>query len=136
MLPVFLDTSYILALNLSNDQHHTQARQHWQTLTLALPLFVTTSYVFDEAITFFKSRDRHTKALEIGTQLLTSPSVQLVQVERDLFQEGWEYLKQRPDKTYSLTDCISFKVMEQMKIITALTFDHHFTQAGFDTQPR
>lgn len=135
MPPVFLDTSYILALNLSNDQHHTQAHQHWQTLIIALPLLVTTSYVFDEAITFFKSRDRHTKAIEIGTQLLTSPSVQLIQVERDLFQEGWEYLKQRPDKTYSLTDCISFKVMEQMEITLALTFDHHFTQAGFERQP-
>lgn len=35
------------------------------------------------------------------------------------------------DKDWSLTDCISFVVMEQHGISEALTADHHFEQAGF-----
>ena len=37
----------------------------------------------------------------------------------------------RPDKSWSLTDCISFAVMEAHGISDVLTCDHHFAQAGF-----
>ena len=38
---------------------------------------------------------------------------------------------ERPDKDWSLTDCISFVVMRTMDITEALTGDRHFEQAGF-----
>jgi predicted nucleic acid-binding protein len=39
--------------------------------------------------------------------------------------------ERRPDKWWSLTDCISFIVMQQEGLTEALTTDHHFEQAGF-----
>jgi len=39
------------------------------------------------------------------------------------------------DKSYSLTDCISFTIMRQLNINNALTFDQHFAQAGFQKIP-
>ena len=48
-----------------------------------------------------------------------------------LFQEGVQLYNARPDKDWSLTDCISFVVMQEHGLTDALTGDHHFEQAGF-----
>lgn len=135
MSSVFLDTGYLLALELKHDQHHGAALQHWRQVQSDLPPLVTTTYVFDEVVTFFNSRGYHSKAVEVGTRLLRSPSVQLVHVDSTLFQSGWAYFRQYHDKQFSLTDCISFAVMHQFGITTAFTFDQHFIQAGFQRQP-
>ena len=37
----------------------------------------------------------------------------------------------RPDKEYSLTDCISMQTMRREGLTEVLTNDHHFTQEGF-----
>ena len=135
MKAVFIDTSYLLALELANDQRHQVAKDHWQLLVKSLPPLVTTSYVFDEVVTFFNSRGYHAKAVQVGNGLLRSPSVKLIHIDDALFQVGWIYFQQHQDKTYSLTDCISFVVMQQRNISTALTFDKHFVQAGFQKAP-
>jgi len=134
MNAVFLDTGYLLALELSHDQHHRAALKHWRSLKKPL-LLATTSYVFDEVVTYFNSRGYHAKAVEVGNRLLTSPSVQFVQVDDGLFRECWQYFQQHQDKGYSLTDCASFVVMKRLKIETAFAFDRHFVQAGFKKVP-
>jgi uncharacterized protein len=47
------------------------------------------------------------------------------------FEQGVTLYTARADKNWSLTDCISFAVMEARGIREALTGDHHFVQAGF-----
>jgi predicted nucleic acid-binding protein len=104
MTSVFLDTSYLLALELANDQNHAAAIRHWRQITKALPRLVTTSYVFDEVVTFFNCRSHHAKAAEVGNRLLRSPSVQIVPVDESLSHDGWNGLLKHQDKDYSLTD--------------------------------
>ncbi|NEO51275.1 MAG: PIN domain-containing protein, partial [Moorea sp. SIO4A3] len=81
------------------------------------------------------SRYLHSKAVEIGKRLLTSSVVDLIQVNEVIFLEGWDYFQKYQDKSYSLTDCLSFVVMNKLKINVALTFDQHFVQAGFIKLP-
>jgi predicted nucleic acid-binding protein len=135
MNSVFLDTGFLLGLELTNDQNHQAALKHWRSLMKSLPPLVKTSYVLNETVTYFNSRRHHDKAVEVGNMLLKSSSVQLVQIDEYLFMEGWRYFQKHQDKTYSLTDCISFVVMKRSKIETALTFDQHFVQAGFKKFP-
>ncbi len=56
-------------------------------------------------------------------------------VDHNLFNAGWAYFCRHADKRYSLTDCISFVVMQERGLREALTFDQHFTQAGFEASP-
>ena len=96
---------------------------------------MTTTYVFDETVTFFNSRNLHSKAVEIGKRLLESPDIELIEIDRDLFDQGWQYFQKYQDKSYSLTDCISFIVMKKRQIFTVLSLDNHFLQAGFEKLP-
>lgn len=106
MKTLFVDAGYLIALEASDDQNHKAASQHWRKLVKSPPQFVTTSYVFDEIVTFFNSRDRHDKAVEVGSNLIQTDSIELIHVDEALFYEGWEYFQKHKDKTYSLTDCI------------------------------
>lgn len=135
MNPIFLDTGFIIALEAADDQNHKTASNHWRNISKPPSPLITTSYIFDEIVTFFNSRNRYAKAFEIGERLLKSPSIQFIHVDEALFFEAWIFFKQRHDKLYSLTDCISFLVMRKFGIDTALTFDKHFQQEGFATLP-
>jgi len=132
----FLDAGYIIALETADDQNHQMAFKHWKNLLKSPPSLVTTSYVFDEVVTFFNNRNRHEKAVEVGNNLLQSQTIELIQVNEELFNAGWEHFQNYRDKRYSLTDCISFVVMNRLGITTALSFDKHFVQAGFEKLPR
>jgi uncharacterized protein len=134
--PIFLDTGFVIALESADDQNHPAAIRFWQEFQSddSVPL-VTTSYVLDEVATFFNARGFHAKAMEACGGLMNSPSVLLVHVDEDLFHESWRYFSRHRDKRYSLTDCVSFVVMKRMKLKSALTFDQHFVQAGFERKP-
>ena len=135
MKTYFADTSYWLALELSRDQNHEAALEHWQNLVRTNFSIVTTSYVFDETITYLNSRNYHAKAVEVGENLLLSPTIELVHISENLFFEGWTMFQKHQDKRYSLTDCISFLVMKHKNLEVVLTFDNHFNQIGFTIEP-
>ena len=133
---VFVATGYLLALERSTDQNHPQALEHWRSLREGeVPRLVSTTYVFDETITYLNARGLHASAVKVGKRLLTSPSVELVHVGENLFRKAFGLLEQRPDKRYSLTDCVSFVVMRERGISVAFAFDKHFKQEGFTRGP-
>ncbi|MEO8662181.1 MAG: hypothetical protein ABI693_27200 [Bryobacteraceae bacterium] len=48
----------------------------------------------------------------------------------DHYLYGRSSYRSRGDKDWSLTDCLSFVVMERPRLTEALTTDHHFEQAA------
>ena len=136
MTSLFLDANFVIALEVSDDQHYNEATHHWKNLIETPFSLVTTSYVFDEVVTFLNSRRQHDKAVRVGNNLRNAANIELVQVEEPLFYEAWSYFGQHADKTYSLTDCVSFVLMKRLGIAEALTFDKHFLQAGFTKLPK
>jgi predicted nucleic acid-binding protein len=64
-------------------------------------------------------------------EILTDPAIEVVAQSHESFLAGLELYKRRPDKDYSLTDCISMNVMRRKVIREILTNDRHFSQEGF-----
>jgi hypothetical protein len=126
---IFLDTNYFLALVNPRDYLHQQAQAWAQVLTE--PLLVTEYVLLEVFNTLSALRDRP-KAHAILVQLDAASDCERVSASAELFQAGVKLHAGRPDKEWSLTDCISFVVMERRGVTRALTYDRHFEQAGFE----
>jgi hypothetical protein len=128
MKQVFGDTVYFLALVNGADAFHQQAVE----LSRHSPgPLLTTEWVLTEvgdALSQPANRPRFTQLIRL---LLAQSDVAIIPASTDLFQLGCNLFAERQDKDWSLTDCISFVVMQEQKITEALTSDHHFEQAGF-----
>jgi predicted nucleic acid-binding protein len=135
MTSLFLDTSYLIAVESADDQHHKTAYAHWANLLKSPRRLVTSSYVLAEVVTLLNNRRSHSKAVELGNNLLSSRLFNVVHVNEELFYAAWRYFQKHKDKRYSMTDCVSFLLMKKLGITEALTFDRHFVQAGFVRLP-
>jgi uncharacterized protein len=128
MKPVFADTSYFIALLSPADTRHVKAVE-WSESWSGHQ--VVTEYVLVElGSALSRGRDRLLFAPFVR-HLLADSDTLCIPASRSLFQRGLVLFDARSDKNWSLTDCISFAVMKQRRIIEALTTDQHFEQAGF-----
>jgi predicted nucleic acid-binding protein len=128
MKPVFADTGSFLALINPRDQYHLSAAD--LNSRLSVPL-VTTAWVlleFANAISASRARAQFERVL---VRLRSESDAKIIVAEPDLFDRGCQLYMARPDKEWSLTDCISFVVMEREGLSDVLTADRHFEQAGF-----
>jgi predicted nucleic acid-binding protein len=130
---VFADTSYWIALTDPRDQWHERAVAAAQSL--GATRVVTTEEVLTEFLAFFAARGRHFREVAVLTvrSILQDQSVEVVHQTHDSFLAGLAYYENRPDKRYSLTDCVSMNVVRVRGLIDVLTNDEHFRQEGFDT---
>ena len=131
MNAVFADTFYWIALADSTDS------SHWQALALtserATSRIVTTDEVLTEYLTFFATAPEQFRreAAESVERILASSVIQVIQQSRGSFLAGLQLYRARPDKGYSLVDCISMQAMRKEGLTEVLTNDRHFEQEGF-----
>jgi uncharacterized protein len=127
MNAVFADTFYFLALLNERDAAHSKASLFDATTR---PL-VTTAWVLTEVGDAMAAPENRPAFLELLEMLQDSPDARIIGPTDELFARGIELFRQRVDKEWSLTDCISFVVMNDERVTDALTGDRHFEQAGF-----
>lgn len=129
---VFADTFYWIALLYRRDPWHPQVTAFSQTLTDA-DLVVTTDAVLTEVLAALSAAGAHVRdeAVLLVEALLNDPQVRVMESARTLFLEGLSLYRARPDKAYSLTDCVSMQAMRRGGLTEILTNDRHFTQEGF-----
>jgi uncharacterized protein len=128
MPTVFADTHYYVALLSPHDSAHARAIE----LTARLqPAIVTTAWILTELAATLAAPPKRERFIKLFDGLCNSDEVKIVPATPELFAAGINLYRQRPDKSWSLVDCISFLVMEREGLTEALTADHHFAQAGF-----
>lgn len=128
MTPVFADASYYVALLSPRDQYHQSAVRISSELRRPI---VVTEFVLIEVSNFLSSAESRGRAIALWRHLQNDPSVTIVLASTELLAEGLDHYAHRLDKEWSLTDCISYRVMEVDGLTEALSADHHFEQAGF-----
>jgi len=92
---------------------------------------VTTAWVIAELANAMCKAANRPYFLSLLRDLQSDRRIVIVPPTQELFDRGMELFAKRLDKDWSLTDCISFVVMEDHKLHDAATLDHHFAQAGF-----
>lgn len=131
MNPVFLDASGLIAVANTDDQWHLQAEAAWNDLIVSNLPMVTTSLVLFELGDGLSRINQRSLAVMLYDRLRSSPRMRIMPASLELETAAWTLFRQRPDKTWGVTDCASFIVMKQLGIEAAFTVDRHFEQAGF-----
>ena len=128
MNQTFADTFYYLALLNPSDAAHERALA---VTADRQEVLVTTRWVLTEVGDAMAAPAYRLRFVNLIRTIDSDPGTIVVPFSDQLFLEGVDRFSQRRDKAWSLTDCISFLVMEEHNIMDALTGDHHFAQAGF-----
>jgi predicted nucleic acid-binding protein len=129
MRVVFADTFYFLALINPSDQYHQKALGFTRAFKDRM---LTTDWVITELADALAGTPRgRSEALATLADLQADPDATIVPFSSTLMSDGLDLYARRPDKQWSLTDCVSFVVMQREGIAEALTGDQHFVQAGF-----
>lgn len=129
---VFVDTSAWYAYINRADPDHIAAVNFLENFSGQV---VTSNYIFDELITLVRTRMGHAEALQAGTVLHNAAIVRLERINSTDEEAAWQLFQDRPDKTYSFTDCTSFVLMRRLKLSDVLATDEHFRQEGFAVYP-
>ena len=131
-MTVFADTQYWIAIVRPNDQWKEAAERARSSLgTVRL---LTTDEVLTEFLTALShgGKQLRRQAVKIVRAILDNPNVKVLPQTRDSFLNGVAFYERRPDKNYSLTDCISMNAMRAESVTKILTNDRHFEQEQFE----
>lgn len=129
---VFADTNYWIALINARDQLHNKAIAISERLSAVE--IVTSEMVLVEVLNGFSNagwllRDLAASSIQA---LRLNPRIRIIPQTDAQFRSALERYKQARDKSSSLTDCASFQIMDQERMIAAITHDQHFIQAGYE----
>ncbi|MCX6049845.1 MAG: PIN domain-containing protein [Chloroflexi bacterium] len=125
---MLLDTSGLLCLHYQTEPFHAQAVSAYK----ADRVHFTHSYILAEFIALATARRfPRFEAIAFIADLIGNPDIETLWVDEILHRAAISLLQERPDKAYTLCDAVSFVVMRQHHLSTALTTDKHFAQEGF-----
>lgn len=128
MTLVLADTSFYQALLNPRDRWHKQAYDISRTYRGQI---ITSEYILCELGALMSHGHLRGLFLELVDNLQSAPYVEIIPASHTYFENGFKFFGRRLDKDWSLTDCISFVIMQELNITEALSCDHHFEQAGF-----
>jgi predicted nucleic acid-binding protein len=130
--PIFMDTGGFFALLSAEDASHRKASAVMEEAGRLRRRAVTTDYVLNETATLLRARGltKHLKELLRMTE--TSEALSIEWMTPDRFAAARTFMLKHLDQEFSFTDCVSFVVMKELRLIEALATDKHFRIAGFN----
>ena len=101
--------------------------------TLRGATIITSEEILTEFLAHFSGQGQLVRegATRYAERILGNPSIIVRPQTHQSILDGFALDKARPEKAYSLTDCIAMEAMRQEGISDTLTHDNHITQEGF-----
>ena len=128
---LFADTVFWFGLARNRDQHRARAKAWDAWLETEGARIVTTEAVLWEWLNAAADVQTRQAAVAGYRQLQQELRLTIVPFTKERISKAVKLYEARHDKGWSLTDCLSFNVMQEMQLSCALTTDRHFVQAGF-----
>lgn len=130
MKAAFADTFYYLALINAGDEAHQRALTYSRDSRVRL---VTGAWIVMEIGDGLAARPGRRLLGHLVDSIRGDPRTRFLGLSPRILDESLRLYAARPDKAWSLTDCMSFVAMRRLGLSHALTGDTHFAQAGFAT---
>lgn len=128
---LFLDAGYPMARFNPRDQFHSVATGLDPVVNESRELWTTDAVLMEICAGFSAPVERETAIIFWDQFHSSDPRYRVVHAGPENLAQVMTLFRSRLDKAWSLTDCLSFIVMEQERLTELLTADHHFVQAGF-----
>ena len=130
---IFLDTSGLIALSDEKDRNHHIARSYLNEQVKKGARFVLGRNILVEYIDGVTKRIGKEKALEELDNILNSKLLVVESVSNADWDKALVFFRKYHDQQIDMTDCLSFAIMERVKLDIAFTFDSDFSTHGFET---
>ena len=133
MNSAFIDTSGWASAFDAQQPNHQAAIAAFKQMRQSNLKIITSNYVIAELVSLLHSPLRIPRSQIFTTidSTKTYSHLEIIHIDSAIDAAAWNLCKARPDKPWSLVDCTSFVIMQQLNIQQALTTDRHFEQAGF-----
>ena len=128
---VFVDSGAWIALALTRDPLHGQARELWEKMLEMGARLHTSIPVVLETFTFLERNTTRDVALAWKDAIDALPRFEMLECTLNDVQKAWDYFRRKDLHKLSAVDATSFVVMTRARIRSVFTFDHHFATAGF-----
>lgn len=129
----FVDSGAWIALALTRDPLHANARDQWDILLDTGAKLHTLIPVVIETFTFLERNAHRDVALAWKESIYKPATVKILPCELRDLEHSWEYFRRADLHKLSAVDATSFAITKRARIRVAFTFDHHFSVAGFRT---
>lgn len=131
---LFIDTSALIALHNERDQNHDKITRYLEKLETPLQ-GVTSNLILTEYLSYFSRHGDIKNAISFHREFVRNPEVKIVWVTSTIHEKAIRILEKFSDQKISLTDAVSFALMREEGLQTALAFDSDFIKAGFQLVP-
>lgn len=132
MRNVFVDTGYFIALVHKKDSHHQKAKKWAKQIDAEKITCHTSTPIVFEIADGFSRLARRDIGIDLLENIFNSDNFIIYTFNETTYEKALILYKSRKDKEWSLTDCYSFELMNELNLSEALTADKHFEQYGYN----
>lgn len=128
--PALVDTWALMALISQRDQGHEQAERISKELHSQKRPLLVTEWILAEFLSSAARPPLRDLAIQTVERFRQLPRAEIVAASHADWEKGYDLYKSRPDKSWSLVDCISILLCKERGIRDVFSADKHFEQAG------